>query len=110
LHVPVESDMSFTKLRSELRKCITRLKHAKQSEDARNLIIAQDEQLKLDKEKNFPKLATTCSRYIEKKIVKVFPAVFKTLDRSPLLRSCAFVWSKDFPRSRPRELDDFARR
>ena len=51
LHVFTESDMSFTKLRSELRKFITRLKHAKRSEDARNSNIAQDEQLKEEREK-----------------------------------------------------------
>jgi hypothetical protein len=43
--------MSFAKLRCELRKLITRLKHGKRSEDARNKVIAQDEQLRQEREK-----------------------------------------------------------
>jgi hypothetical protein len=59
LHVSFESTMSFAKLRSELRKLITRLKHGKRSEDARNKVIAQDEQLRQEREKiqeNWPQL------------------------------------------------------
>ena len=72
LHVFTESDMSFTKLRSELRKFITRLKHAKRSEDARNSNIAQDEQLKEEREKireNWPQIVPDT---LKKKIVKIF--------------------------------------
>ena len=72
LHVSVESDMSFSKLRSELRKCITRLKHAKRSEDARNLVIAQDEKLKLEKEQICQKWPQLVSDTLKKKIVKAF--------------------------------------
>jgi hypothetical protein len=59
LHVSFESTMSFTKLRSELGKLITRLKNGKRSEDPRNMVIAQDEQLRQEREKiqeNWPQL------------------------------------------------------
>ena len=51
--------MSFTKLWSEFRKIITRLKKGKQSEDACNMFIVQDEQLRQEREKiqeNWPQL------------------------------------------------------
>jgi hypothetical protein len=51
LHISYESTMSFTKLRSELGKLITRLKNGKRSEDPRNMVIAQDEQLRQGREK-----------------------------------------------------------
>ena len=53
--------MSFTKLQSELQKFITRLKHAKQSADVCNSNIAQDEQLKEEREKiqeNWPQIVS----------------------------------------------------
>ena len=43
--------MSFTKLWSELQKLITRLKKGKQSEDACNMVIEQDEQLRQEGQK-----------------------------------------------------------
>jgi len=69
LHVSFESTMSFAKLWSELRKLITRLKHGKRSEDARNKVIAQDEQLRQEREKiqeNWPQLVPNT---LKKKIV-----------------------------------------
>ena len=59
LHASFESTMSFTKLWSEFRKIITRLKKGKQSEDACNMFIVQDEQLRQEREKiqeNWPQL------------------------------------------------------
>jgi len=50
LHVSVESSMSFTQLQREFCECITRLNHGKRSEEARNLIIAQEKLLKKKKE------------------------------------------------------------
>ena len=73
LHVSFESAMSFTKLRSELRKLITRLKNGKRSEDARNKVIAQDEQLRQEErqkiQENWPQLVPNT---LKKKIVRLF--------------------------------------
>ena len=72
LHVSFESTMSFTKLWSEFRKFITRLKKGKQSEDACNMVIAQDEQLRQERKKvqeNWPQLVPNT---LKKKIVKLF--------------------------------------
>jgi hypothetical protein len=64
--------MPFTKLRSELGKLITRLKNGKRSEDPRNMVIAQDEQLRQGREKiqeNWPQPVP--NKYVEKKKKKV---------------------------------------
>ena len=59
LHVSFEFTTSFIKLRFELRKLITRLKNGKRSEDARNKVIAQDEQLREKIQENWPQLVPT---------------------------------------------------
>jgi hypothetical protein len=46
LHVLVEPGLPIKKLRTEFRKCLTRLSHEKRSEDARNSIIAQEQRLR----------------------------------------------------------------
>ena len=61
--------MSFTKLWSELQKLITRLKNGKWSEDACNMAIAQDEQLRQKREKiqeNWPQLVPNMFKKISK--------------------------------------------
>ena len=72
LHVPFDSTMSFSKLRSELRKLITRLKKGKRSEDTRNTVIELDEQLRQERQKiqeDWPQLVPNT---LKKRIVKLF--------------------------------------
>ena len=72
LNVTAESDLSLSKLRSELKKFITKLKRGKQKEYAHNSILEQEKKLELKKKENsenWPQLVPDC---LKEKIIKLF--------------------------------------